>query len=436
MHSHELRRLEEEEERALLAFQRDYEERRAGMARMRRWLDDFEGEQAELDYHLIPLQRTLTQLRGMEERIENNLVLVQLLADAHELAGQEEGSIGMGPSSMEGVEEFVARLSKCKVCIQSIEGKSALAPFSIAKGRLESVYAIGMRCLLAKFQEWLGRSDVEEAEGLRDACHLIAGIAEEEDFVSAYVAQRQLKAIGTLGSEQGLARYVRHSHPWIVRFEQLVAGMRNEEHLALHLLPSHLHMPCLKGIVKPACENLLSQTAELVARVKRGCQKRQFADQVYLFDLIEVANEVHAGLLKDHPLMAESLSPSVKALVAAGRDWLSELEQDCSANLRSQADAMPPPNATVLEQASMLVNAVKRLVEYDRVVEAMLKRMEASSNWDLLLGVIPHEPELISLAFYIRKMKNVICRKLVENVGGNLGKQVSFLSQDSPTIPI
>jgi HPt (histidine-containing phosphotransfer) domain-containing protein len=175
----------------------------------------------------------------------------------------------------------------------------------------------------------------------------------------------------SLGEVQGT--YQKGTHPYLRTLSLVALMMEEEARFALQCLPSTTPV---SAVLNDLAAEWLAITQLICSIVQRSLDKRAFADQIFIFDLISS----FAQLLQDSKSrgcnILELLHGSLGALASLGSAFLARLQQEIEQEGR-QGSALPTPtNATVFEQTSSLLNCMRRMVEYDGVIEGLLGRLE------------------------------------------------------------
>lgn len=195
--------------------------------------------------------------------------------------------------------------------------------------------------------------------------------------------------------------YQRGTHPLIRALQEFFGLAQAEGHFALLVLPSTVYNPSVsssvasegvrKALKHPS--DLVRMTSEAIAtRVGKAVIRGEFAEWVWIFDVVEVFNDlwVNAGTsqegimsttvseeevalaIKSMEGVKEMILPALKAVTSAALQFLHRLVDNI--NSPPVTGVTGSANATVYEGTSMLLNCLKKMLEYERIIEALLRR--------------------------------------------------------------
>lgn len=194
--------------------------------------------------------------------------------------------------------------------------------------------------------------------------------------------------------------YQKGTHLYAQTLDLLVSMYEEEERFALQVLPS---TDIVKSVLKVITANWLSLTTSLTDNVEKALSKGHFSDQIFIFDLIEQFtgkyDRAHGGL--------SMLKDALIVLTACGGHFLVSLRREIESEATQSSSSRPtPPNATVFELTTTLLNCLRRMAEYTPVVEALLVQL-VSSQPSQVIQTIP--TTFVSLAQYYQS-----CLRLIE----------------------
>lgn len=116
--------------------------------------------------------------------------------------------------------------------------------------------------------------------------------------------------------------------------------------------------------------------------MKKSLQRREYADQVHLFEAL-AGSHVSLSSGTSDQLAVQVLNPSVKFFATSVASILSDLFGEIKGTIPRAIERpfLVPENATVFELTSLIVNVLKRLAEYGPVLESILTQQQ-TGNWD------------------------------------------------------
>lgn len=199
----------------------------------------------------------------------------------------------------------------------------------------------------------------------------------------------------SLGEVQGT--YQKGSHPYLRTLSLVALMMEEEGRFAIQCLPNS---EPVSAVLKGMAAEWLTITQLICSIVQRSLDKGAFADQIFIFDLIST----FARLLQDSKSRGNSvlglLHNSLAVLALLGGTFLARLRQETEQEARQSSTVPTPTNATVFEQTSSLLNCMRRMVEYNGVIEGLLERLEQSDgpiNDEIVFALAVPEREMLPL---------------------------------------
>jgi hypothetical protein len=195
--------------------------------------------------------------------------------------------------------------------------------------------------------------------------------------------------------------YQRGSHPFIIAVREFFKLAQKEADFAAQVLPDR-HVPdaIRRTIRHPA--DLVKMSAEAVgAKVSKSAAKHEFVEQIWIMDVIEAFNDMYVACTS--PSIQEVIKPALKSVTMAGVDLLKELMDDLQGTSRTTVTLTASANATVFEQTSSLLNCLRRMLEYERIIEPLLNRW-SQPTWDGIIGPITTESQVFAMALYYQDL--------------------------------
>lgn len=180
----------------------------------------------------------------------------------------------------------------------------------------------------------------------------------------------------SLGEVQGT--YQKGSHPYLRTLSLVALMMEEEGRFALQCLPSS---DPVTAVLKGVATEWFTITQLICSIVQRSLDKRAFADQIFIFDLISTfARLLQESKSRGSNNVLDLLHNSLGALASLGGTFLARLRQETEQEARQSSTLPTPTNATVFEQTSSLLNCMRRMVEYNGVIEGLLERLEQAEG--------------------------------------------------------
>lgn len=204
------------------------------------------------------------------------------------------------------------------------------------------------------------------------------------------------------GSVRGA--YQRGSHPFILAVREFFKmAQREETSFSPRILPAAAAPDATRRAIKHPADLVRMSAEALGAKVSKAAGRREFVDQIWVFDVIEAFNDAYATCPSQ--TIQALLAPALKSVTAGGVDVLKDLLDDIQGTSRSAATAAVSENATVFEQTSTLLNCLRRMLEYERVVEALLHRW-SQPEWDGIVGAVDAhaQPQVPAMALYYQDL--------------------------------
>lgn len=271
-------------------------------------------------------------------------------------------------------------------------------------------------------------TEEEIPQGSAESLHQIVSFAIMNEMNQSIIdAYGDVRGKYQLKSLQGLFRnmdaplkgaYHRGTHPFIAAIREFIRLGEKEIIFANKLFYSTedsedgmealCHEAISKAIKHPGDLVLMSVEA-LRLKVTKGVSsgRKEYLEHIWIFDLIEVFNDIYYGCSQE--IILGLLLKSLKLITATGIDFLRELAEhvQSAAAIGATGPVQVPSNATVLEQTSLLLNCLKKMLEFERVIESLLTRWSQEGSWDGLLGAISGgdgEVPSLSMALYYQDM--------------------------------
>lgn len=283
-----------------------------------------------------------------------------------------------------------------------------------------------MDLLSAKYKEWLAEAEdapipsmegeVESALSPEVAQRLIkianfAANSEEmmSDVLGYYGEVRSTHLMNSLSklfrdSDAPIkGSYQKGSHSLIAAIRKFFRLAHNETIFARQVLPEQYLEEALRRAIKHPADLVKMSCEAAGSRVSKATAKGEFVDQIWIFDVTDVFNDLFVKC--DLVLVRTLIKPALKSVTSGAVDFLRELVENINESSKSTASA----NATVFEQTSTLLNCLKRMLEYERIIEALLHKWAQKESWDGIVGPVGNaETETFSMALYYKDLLNAL----------------------------
>lgn len=184
--------------------------------------------------------------------------------------------------------------------------------------------------------------------------------------------------------------YQRGSHPLLRALGEFFRLARLESSFASTVLPTLPHglnstiagEGVRRALKHPA--DLVRMTGEaLSTRVSKTVIRGEFVECIWIFDAAEAFNELW-NANQDLEVVKEMVAPAIKAITAGAVEFLNQLVQHI--NNPPEREKTASANATVYDGTSTLLNCLKRMLEYKRIIEALLRRWAQTQRDAELIG--------------------------------------------------
>lgn len=260
--------------------------------------------------------------------------------------------------------------------------------------------------------------------GIAEKLSIISSHAKADIFdqiVASYVDIRskyQIKIIQILLRNIDIpvkgGSYLKGSHPFISAIREYFKLAEKEIILANRILPALIAADVSHRTMKHPTDLVHMSSEAIRSKISKGLQRHDFMDQIWIFDTIEAFNDLYTGP-PDNEQIRKLVKESIRVITAAGIDFLRQFADYCAAppgqvtvggfSPWSSQPTVGVGNATVCEMTSVLLQCLRRMPEYERVIESLLSHW-AQEGWDGLLGVLPpsSENQPFSMALYIQDL--------------------------------
>lgn len=194
-------------------------------------------------------------------------------------------------------------------------------------------------------------------------------------------------------------QYQRGSHPLILGLKMLGEVLVPiEKQLIDAVMPGSTDL--LARTLKPLGTLINGHVGSLAREAAVQCEEKlRFSDFIFLFDILE---EVHRARQLG-PELSLALSQPFTALLDACQLWLADLKR----TVASRTFGLPV-NATVYEATSLAVSCLRRLAEYETIVEAVLAvadaRADARSSTSSTTSSFLNPDSVVAVSFFFKEV--------------------------------
>ncbi|KAI8618061.1 Cullin repeat-like-containing domain protein [Chytriomyces sp. MP71] len=372
--------------------------------RMGGMLTSFEDRLAKLESSILPIHKATKSLTKLHENIEKSVDYVDEIVGYLSLAAREDLFISKGPT--DNLTEYLTVVSKLKSALNHLNSlnfrsgemasqklrltltKANFHLDTLFKRKLVSqstpidVSQFELDVPLPKISD----SDLEDLVLLTGQLAGLDQLVGESGNVFEHVRtfsetrsaffNKSLAAIASLSNSMprgSSATYVKGSSPFIKYMHFLMRLCKNEKALIQKLIIKPQAQTCFLQTITSATEKFTETGESLVSRVKRSVVKREYTD---LYMLIDVSANLADHLKQyDHIVayagnkgaeLSELVSNSKITIMFFFRDFTEELKQP------ETPKSILPVDGTVHEIASITLNIIRRLIEFEPSINQML----------------------------------------------------------------
>ncbi|KAJ3077109.1 Exocyst complex component 7 [Podochytrium sp. JEL0797] len=380
--------------------------------RMGGMLTSFEDRLAKLESSILPIHQSTKHLTKLHENIEKSLEYVDTIVNYLELGAREDIYITKGPTSndLTAYLTVVSKLKDALTHLHTLEFKSGETASNKLKTVLTKahfhIHTLFRRKLVALSNPIDIRVDQADAALPRISEHdleelvLLTGqlapldriVSEGSDVyehVKEYSSVRGVylvKSLAPLAASSSASvrtnastiSYVKGSSPFIAYTLYYLRMCKVEKAFIQKLILKPQAQSCFLQTIEVAME-VYSETAEsMIARVKRSIQKKEYID---LFMLIDVSSNLAEYLKQYDTVVAYSGNKAHENQpYQTISDFLEEIKpQDPNIPSKPHTNSLPI-DGTVHEISSITLNLIRRLLEYEPAVNAMLHEGHGAAN--------------------------------------------------------
>ncbi|KAJ3247038.1 Exocyst complex component 7 [Chytriomyces hyalinus] len=369
-------------------------------------LSTFEDRLAKLESSILPIHKATKNLTKLHENIEKSVSYVDEIIGYLGLAAREDLFISKGPASPDDITEYLSVVSKLKEALNHLNtldyrsGEIASQKLTLtltkANFHLDTIFKKKLTSLSAPidFSSFaadtpipkISEADLEEllvmTGQLAGLDRLVGETGDVYEHVRTFSELRSKYILKSLAGLAGLttatsrgtsATYLKGSSPFIKYMLFYLRLCKAEKALIQKIIIKPQAQSCFLQAISPATDAFTETGESLISRVKRSIAKREYAD---VFMLIDVSSNL-ADYLKQYDTivayagnrgaeLAELVSNSKILIMFFFRDFYEELKQP------ENPKSIQPVDGTVHEIASITLNIVRRLLEYEPCMNAML----------------------------------------------------------------
>ncbi|RUS26452.1 Cullin repeat-like-containing domain protein [Jimgerdemannia flammicorona] len=433
-----------DEDSADLAFLQTNLDKMAGLTeKMVGMLGSFDDRLVNLEASILPIHKSTQRLTHLADNIDKTLKAVDNIVTYLDLVNKEERFITKGPDQ-ENILPYLKAMARIKDALEYLEGKKLKACEKVMGQMVRYLGTIrmkdaedlfldtrqllkaGMLHLETLFRKWLTAASepidphvfvrdndtpTMSSMYLQNLSQLSQYIFSSEseigyavDFTKPYIDIRSVFLVKTLQpmSQASMliernpgSHYERGSSGFLKYMDCAVKMFKAESNLAAKLLPNPTHrLVGFRGAIQPALTELVGMGRQINASIRRS---GTHAEIFMLFDVLDEYGREIRELFDEVLRTAQKKEDEVQDLInafsaTAVRSFVEFLDE---AKGKKDKDAALSTDGTVAEVASGTLNYLKRLLDWQDIVEVILLTL-GDGNWSTttLTGV----PELLSLS--------------------------------------
>ncbi|KAJ3330165.1 Exocyst complex component 7 [Blyttiomyces sp. JEL0837] len=175
----------------------------------------------------------------------------------------------------------------------------------------------------------------------------------------------------TLDSKK-LSNYVKGSSTFIPYSKSFLKMIKTEKDIIGKLILKPQALACFQKTIQTAADSLIEVGDAIVARVKRGVQKKEYTE---LYMLIDIVANLSASVKEYEGIIAYSgaKGTEITELIAHAKTTIMFFFKDFSNDIKEEnPKASLPTDGTVHEIASVTLNVIRRLMDYVESIDQML----------------------------------------------------------------
>lgn len=172
--------------------------------------------------------------------------------------------------------------------------------------------------------------------------------------------------------------YKKDTHPLIIGLRKYFELVEAEGEFAAQVLPSALlHNACSRTLKHPS--DLIRMSCEAAStKLLKSLAKHEYLEQIWAFNAIEAFTTL---FYQKSEAVRLPVKPALQTITKTGVEMLKIIMNDT----QDIGRASPPTNATILQSASALISCLKRMLEYESIIEALLQSW-SKSDFDGLIS--------------------------------------------------
>lgn len=183
--------------------------------------------------------------------------------------------------------------------------------------------------------------------------------------------------------EKDPSGYRQGSHSLPAAFSNALSLLHSEEIFISKVWPVTAIGPTFLRSAQILRDLALSTVESITGRMKKALARREYADQMFLFNVLGASYPSESSDISPDSLAKQVLLPSLKYFATCTATILTDLIGEIRGTIPRALERpfTVPQNATVYELTSISVNVLKRTEKDDRVIEAILQG-QSTDNWD------------------------------------------------------
>ncbi|KAJ3171254.1 K(+)/H(+) antiporter [Geranomyces variabilis] len=369
-------------------------------------LSSFDYRLGRLETSILPIHRSTQKLTKLYDHIDGSLAQVQTVIDYFDIGTKEEAFLARGPQepdlapflkSVESLKEALIYLQRTKYKASERATNTLKYTLTKALGQLNNL-----------FRKWLTAASVPLDTLNRDVTADIPFIpADQFTNLSTLSLELQTSSVGDLSFPpvylkvyeevrsayllkslaplaaaakeqeqkglQGKAAYAKGSSALVGYTKWLLKLLKAERGLTGKLLPKANGLTSFQATITPAVDAFVQLGESMCARVKKNVSKREYGD---VFMLIDVVEGLVDGIREYDGIIAfagakgneiNDLAANCKAVVIqVFAQFYDYIKNDTGKGAAISVDG------TVHELTSTTLNTLRRLVEYNDVIDRII----------------------------------------------------------------
>lgn len=361
--------------------------------RLLKILGSYEARMGEVERIVMPVYRNILNMAQVNDRIEGTMGFVERLIKINEQVRKEVVILLPGPT----IDTLLVYLD-ATTRLESIHNDlvhSELAHCKISLDRASAAISDSREKLHVAYRAWLSEDDSNDSivqalktivdYSLPSPAYFSALITDWIEIRSNYLAAScEALFAAAQNFEKDPAGYQPGTHPLPEAYNQARSLLQNEQVFITKIWPTTAVGPTFLRSAQIVRDLAVSTVENITGKMKKALVRREYADQVYLFNVLgSCYGFVNSTSESSGSLAVQVLLPSLKFFITTTASLLTDLIGEIRGTIPRALERpfAVAQNATVYELTSITVNVLKRAEKDDVVIESILKG-QASDNWD------------------------------------------------------